>query len=198
MPAAGGRFLKENAFLVAAVLLPVAVVAFFLLATIVPRMRVPPPGHDLVFRADRPYGRMQASSSVEFEVRDGSVAAVVRPVPANTYLTRPGLLLFDHRTLDVREIAFDVPAAGEGDPPRTLPVEALAGRRVDARAKAPDGYELDTTADRSPGIVGDLFGMRRHDRKPRLVKDGRVIPLALPAEYEYTYGVYPIGWIIEP
>jgi hypothetical protein len=192
----GRRWLKENAFLVAAVALPALVVAFFVLATAIPRVSVPPPGYDLLLRADRPYGRVSAEFLVDFEVRDGAVIAVVRPVPANTFLPRTGLLLVDHRTLDVREIALDVPpAAAEGRQP--VPVDALAGRHVVADPKAPDGYAFEAQTDRSPGLVGELFGMRRSDRRPSLVKDGRVIPLVLPPEYQGSYGLSPVGWIVE-
>jgi len=197
-PTGGRRFLRENAFLVAAVALPVAVVAFFLLATAIPRMRVSPPAYDLILRADRPYERTQARFSVEFEVRDSAVTAVVGPVPFDTSLPRAGLLLFDHRTLEVREIPLDLPAGIENDQPRTVPVEALRGRRVASQAKAPDGYEFHGHRDGGPGIVGELFGMRGHGRRPALVKDGRVIPLTLPAAYQYSYGVLPVGWIVEP
>lgn len=198
MASTAGRFLRENAFLVAAVVLPLAVVGFFVVATAIPRMQVPPPAYDLVLRADRPYGRVPARATLEFDVRDGAVSAVVRPMPPNTYLPSSGLLLFDHRTLQVREIPLDVPEVQEGDAPRTIPVEALGGRRVVAETKAPDGYEFDSRTRRSPGIVGDLFGMRGQDRRPALVKDGRVIPLVLPPAYEGSYGVSPVGWIVEP
>ena len=197
-PTGGRRFLRDNAFLVAAVVLPVAVVAFFLLATAIPRMRVPPPAYDLILRADRPYEPAQAQYSVEFEVRDDAVVAVIRTVPVNTYLPRPALLLFDHRTLELREIPLQLPAVAEGDPVRTLTIEALSGRRIVSRAKAPDGYEFDARTDRGPGIVGELFGMRRHDRRATLVKDGRVIPLTLPAGYQHSYGLHPVGWVVEP
>ena len=197
MPRPSGRFLRDNAFLVAAVALPVVVVGLFLVATAVPRMRVPPPAHDLVLRAEGAYRASEGWTAVFAVGDDGTLTATVRPVPANSYQSHPGLLLFDHRTLEVRELPFDVPAVAEGDPPRTFPVAALTGRRVVAGATAPDGYEFDLRTGSSPGIVGELFGMRRSN-PPALVKGGRVVPLKLPPRFNQYYGVSPIGWIVEP
>ncbi len=45
----GRRFVRDNAFLIAAVALPLVVVGFFLLFTAIPRWTVPPPQHDLLF-----------------------------------------------------------------------------------------------------------------------------------------------------
>jgi hypothetical protein len=194
--AAGGQFLKENAFLVAAVALPVVVVGFFLLATAVPRLRVPPPQFDLLFRANRPYDGRGTAFLLEFDVRDGRVVAVVRHAPEHTYSPRPGLLIFDHRTMEVREVDVDVPPPpGKDAPPVIVPVEALADRKVVAQTRAPDGYEINTRSDGGPGIVGELFGMRRYQTRPALAREGRVIPLELPAAYEPTYGIEPIGWM---
>jgi hypothetical protein len=94
----GGGFLRKNAFLVAAVSLPVVVVGFFLLSTAIPRWLVPPPAYDLLLRSGRPYEPSGPRIAVDFYVRDGRVEAVVRPVPANTYSQLPALWLFDHRS----------------------------------------------------------------------------------------------------
>ena len=46
MEQGSGRFLRENAFLAAAVCLPLLVVVFFVLASIIPRWLVAPPAYD--------------------------------------------------------------------------------------------------------------------------------------------------------
>ena len=85
----------------------------------------------------------------------------------------------------------------EIDPPRTIVIDAFAGRRVLAQAKAPDGYELETRRHRSPGIVGELFGMGRYDQRASLVNRGRVVPIALPSPYQYQSPVYAVGWLVD-
>jgi hypothetical protein len=158
---------------------------------------VAPPAHDLLLRATGSYDQTKPRLAVEFAVRDGRVVATVRGLPANTYPQVPRLFLVDHRTLNAREIPVDLPTnLTDADPPVTVPVEALAGRRVLADAKAPDGYTLDTETYRSTGLVGDLFGMGSRGRKVSLVNRGRVISIDLPS-HEYGYGVSAVGWVLD-
>jgi hypothetical protein len=102
-------------------------------------------------------------------------------------------------TMSVREVPVELPGnLAEGDRPRTIVVDALAGRQVLTDAKAPDGYQLESRTQRGPGIVGEVFGMNRYDAEASLVNKGRVIPLALPAPYRNVYfsPVYPVGWLV--
>jgi hypothetical protein len=192
-----GRFLKENAFLVAAVSLPVVVVGFFLLASVIPRWVVAPPAYDLLLRAGGPYDQKYPRVAVDFRARNGRVEAIVRPLPPNVYPQPSALLLFDHQTMSVREISVDLPAnLAENDPPRTIVIDAFPGRQVLAQAKAPDGYELDIRSRRGPGIIGELFGMGRYDQRASLVNRGRVVPIALPSPYWSQPPAYAVGWLV--
>jgi hypothetical protein len=194
--APGGRFLRENAFLVAAVSLPIIVVGFFLIASAVPRWLVAPPAYDLLLRTTGPSDQARPPAAVDFVVRDGRVDAIVRGLPATAYPPATKLFLFDHRTLNVREVPVDLPAnLTERDPPVTVAVSALAGRRVLAEVKAPDGYEFETAKYRSTGLLGDLFGMGRRSGKVSIGKNGRVVEISLPS-HEYTYGVTAVGWVL--
>ena len=198
MASSGRGFLRDNAFLIAAATLPIVVVGFFLAASFLPRWWVPPPAYDLVLSAGRPYNQAGPRVSMEFRVHDGKVEARVRPLPLNSYPQLATLWLFEHDTSSVRQIPVNVPEdLHEGDPPRTIVVESLAGRRVVNRAKAPDGYALTTRSDRGSGLVGDLFGMHSYEQRVSLVNRGRVIPLRLPAPYEYQSPIQAVGWIID-
>lgn len=186
MPTSGPSFLRKNAFLVAAVALPVAVVALFLAFSVVPRWLVPPPTYDLLFGAGGPYDQVRPRIAVDYKVRDGRVEAVVQALPANSYPQISSLFLFDHLTAEVREIPFDLATdLSEGDPPRTITIDALPGRHVLAQSKAPDGYELDTRSTRGPGLIGDLFGMNGYQQFASLVKSGRSVRIALPSPHRY-------------
>jgi hypothetical protein len=192
----GSRFLRENAFLVAAVLLPLLVVVLFLAATAVPRWFVAPPAYDLLFRMPGSYdGRARAPLAVEIAVREGRAEATVRRVIDPAASPGPRLFLFDHKTLTARELSIDLPAVAEGDAPVTVPIRELAGRRIVAGPKAPDGYGFETGQRRGAGIVGELFGMSRYSRLS-LVKNGRTVPILLPSN-EYWYGVTAVGWVVE-
>jgi hypothetical protein len=63
------------------------------------------------------------------------------------------------------------------------------------QVKAPDGYELRTRNSHGPGLIGDLFGMRRYDGNVVLSKNGRVVPLRMPAAYRFTDTVSVVGWL---
>ena len=197
MTPGSGRFLRDNAFLVAAAALPLIVVAFFLLSTAIPRWTVPPPAYDFLLRADGGYDGPYTSVAVDFTVREGTVEATVRSTPAENYRLAARLFLFHHETMAVTEIPVALPnTLAEGDSPLTIAVDALAGRRVVAEATAPDGYRLENRSQGGSGLVGELFGMRRYGSRAALVNRGRVVPIDLPTNrYVYTSTVRAIGWL---
>jgi hypothetical protein len=189
------HFLRGNGFLVAAVALPIVVVGFFLISTAIPRWTVPPPAYDVLLRADT-YDRTPARVIVDFVVRDGQVFATARAAGEHAYPARTVLWLFDHTTLRVREIPLEVPEIAPGDPPRTFAVAALERVRVQTQPTAPDGYELRSQSHGSPGLIGDLFGMRRYRGTVSLANNGRVIPIALPPPHEHETPSL-VGWVVE-
>ena len=75
-------------------------------------------------------------------------------------------------------------------------MKELEGRRIVTTPAAPDGYRFETRSRRGPGILGDLFGMRRYDQGIVLVNRGRVVPLVPPAGHEYLSPVTALGWIV--
>jgi len=190
-------FLRNNAFLVAAVALPLLVVVFFLLASAIPRWIVAPPAYDLLLRVGKPYREKFPRVGVEFKVRGGQLEASVRPVPRDRYEQPWALFVFDHQTLNLREVRVNLPESlPEDGPSQTIVVDALAGRRILEQAKAPDGYELRRDR-RSSGLVGDLFGMRGYDPSVALVNKGRVVAIPLPSGYEYLSPVDVLGWLTD-
>ena len=195
MAFAAGRLLRDHAFVVAAAALPLLVVGVFLLSTIVPRSTVSPPAYDALLRThsyDPPVG-----VAVDFTVQDGRVHMMVQPVPTGAYPGRAHLWRFDHTTMTLREVTVELPEAlGSHEALRTVPVAALADRRVVAQPVAPDGYQLRDHTDGSPGIIGELFGMRRSGSRAALVKDGRVIPLEFPSPIRYASPTL-LAWVIE-
>ncbi len=196
MPPGPTRFLRDNVFLVAAVCLPILVVGFFLLSSAIPRWRVPAPAYDLLIRAGE-YDQTTQRVSLDVDVRDGAVQATARPVAVTLYVQRSTLWLFDHKTMKARRVPIDVPDLKEGDAPKTFPVAALAGLHVTTAPNAPDGYELRTPLDRGgAGIVGDIFGMRRHSSRVAVTNRGRVVPIDLPTPYQYYSQVHFVGWVL--
>ncbi len=192
------QFLRNNAFLMAAVALPLIVAGFFIVASAIPRWTVPPPAHDLVMRVARPFDATLTRLSVDFGVRDGLVEATVQRTPPNGYSQPWALFLFDHKTMTVREIPLRLPTTlAEGEESRTIVIDSLSGYRVSSQVTAPDGYELLSRGYRGPGLVGELFGMHRYDQSAMVGNRGRVVPIHFPSEYQYQAPVYLVGWIVE-
>src|SRR5829696_1699426 len=127
----GGRFLRDNVFLVAAVALPALVVLLFVLASAIPRWTVNGPAYDALLKAGGPYDQAFPRLAVDFTVRDGTVEAIVRALPENNYPQLASLFLFDHHSLSTRELPFELPKdLKPGDPPRTIAITIPGGRRV--------------------------------------------------------------------
>jgi hypothetical protein len=172
----------------------------------IPTWTVPLPQHDLVFRIEN-YASPPASVSIEFAVREGRLEAVALPVSrsgnpavAVPYVPRWTLMLFDHHTMQVREVPVDVPGSVPEGEVRTIPIAQLNERRVVAAGStAPDGYNLVSlnTGGSRGGIVGEIFGMnRRYRRGIAMEKDGRTIEVELPSPHAESYAtITPIGWL---
>lgn len=194
--ASPARLLRDHIFLVAAAVLPLAVVGFFLLATAVPRWTVPPPQYDLLVKAGH-YGHPLPPMLVDFIVNSDGVHAHVRPVPPNSYPQHMKLFRVDRLTGRLQEVEVNLPDGMKADDtPRDIPVESLNGQRIRTAPEAPDGYRFDTRTRRGPGLLGDIFGMRRYDPGLVLIKGGRVIALTPPPGYEYLSPVNALGWIV--
>jgi hypothetical protein len=184
---------RDNVFLLAAVALPVVVVGLFLVASAIPRWRVPPPGFDLVIQADGPY-QANAAVVVNFRVLDGRVVADVAPAPPLSSSPQPSLYLFDHATVAVREVTVHLPARlDEGETSRIVPVEALAERRVLEGSHAPDGYTFEIRSRGGSGLVGGIFGMGHYDSRAAIVHRGRVVTVPIPPPHRDS--VRLVGWL---
>jgi len=191
-PQASGR--SSSAFLIAAIALPLVVVAVFLVASAVPRWTVAAPSYDFLFRADSGYNPAANQTVVNIVVREGHVVAEVRPAQANTYPPQPALFVFDHRTLIANEVRLELPSRLEdGEASRLVPIDPLANRRVLDTANAPDGYAFSTGYQRGPGLVGELFGMNRYGARVAIEKGGRVVPIVIPDPARYS--ILPVGWL---
>jgi hypothetical protein len=194
MPTLRG-FLRDNVFLVAAVALPVLVAGFFILATAIPRWMVEAPGYDLVLSAAGGYDGTQAKIAVHFEVREGQVIATAEPIAADTYRSPSRLFVFEHQSMQVREIPLDLPRTLSPGEKREITVQGVNGRIVATGARAPDGYEFQTRGS-GGGIAGELFGMGRYRQNVAIAKDGRVVRLEMPPPYQNLYygGLTALGW----
>jgi hypothetical protein len=188
------RFLRDNAFLVAAVSLPLAVIGMFLLLTAIPKWTVAPPRFDLLLQTTE-YDRTNSPISVELFVRGQALQARLRVVKEG-HVPRVRLWRFDHATLSAREVPMNLPTPAGGDDVQTVVVDALRGRRIVTDANAPDGYQMRTPDGGGPGVIGEIFGMRRNGQPAAVVNRGRVVPLEIPTANRFQAPAF-VGWVLD-
>lgn len=192
-----GQLLRKNAALTVGILLPVAVVVFFLLATYIPRLLVDPPRYDFLYVQDYSYSNPPSRWRYEIDV-DPSRKLRVRAflVEPDKYLRRHRLFLYEHLSNSVREISLAVPETAE-DAPAGIIVEVpeLSDEVIDSSRVAPDGYEL---AERGRG-GGNLVGLfyRRSRRGLAISKNGASVAVSSGDDFNW-YGVRFLGWIVAP
>lgn len=189
--------------LVAGIVLPVLLVAGFLVLQGAPRVLGEPPGHDFLVVGVRYEPQRAGAYRLSFEVRDERLHLRMAPLESATDLTGRQLRLFRYSAAEnaFSEVGFELP----GDP-ETLeqPVSRILGEtsslRLDKSLRSPDGYLFEYTGYRNRGgLLGELFGMgRRHDSQYALSRDGAWFPLPEPDGERYYYGneLDFLGWIV--
>jgi hypothetical protein len=191
-----GKLLRENAALVIGVLLPAAVVVFFLLATYIPRLLVDPPQYDFLFAQDHNYSNQQSRWRYEIDVDSERKLRVRAFLTApDKYAPRARLFLYEHSSGNVREISLPLPETAEdAEAGVVVEVPEFSNQVIDSRRVAPDGYEL-VESRRGRDLLGLFY--RRSRRGLAIGKNGAVV--AVPSGNDFNW--YParfLGWIVTP
>lgn len=191
------KYMRQNPMIAAGILLPLVIVVFFVFATAIPKFLVEPPAHDFLFTVPENRGSKPAIE-LRFDVVDNRLR--VRLFKTNlAYRSVARLYLFDHETLDVREITIDVPNDPETfEEADEIDVAEFAKRPISTERKAPDGYEIRQPRYRNGNLMTALFGGNRRNRLS-IHKSGAVIDVPDPANnaYYYYYNVNFIGWLTD-
>jgi hypothetical protein len=190
-------FLRENMMIVVSIALPLLVVIFFALASVLPRMYSTPPEYDLLLSHQ---GRSTAKSSpvkISLTVNDGQLNAMVVKTEGTSYENSPRLFRYDHLTGEVVEIDIQLPGnIAELADGAKIPIPELAGQKISEALRAPDGYEFRGNR-RGGGFMTELFGGSRYRTDVSIAKKGVAIRIRLP-ESDYWYSsVRLVGWVIE-
>ena len=192
-----GRLFRENAALAIGILLPVAVVVFFLLATYIPRLLVDPPQYDFLFAHDYSYGSQRSPWRYEIDVgseRKLRVRAFLND--PDKYAPRARLFLYERLNGKVREISLSLPETGEdAEAGFVVEVPEFSNQIIDTSRVAPDGYEF---VDARRGSGGLLRLFYRGSRKgPAIRKNGAVVSVPSGNGF-HGYGARFLGWIVSP
>jgi hypothetical protein len=191
------KSLRDNAALVAGILLPVLVVILFLLSSWVPRLFVDPPQYDFLYSEDNSY--YGNSSPWRYNISlDAQNHLLVKAFSAKPDVYTPGarLFLFEHADGNVREISLPAPESSEGgEEGIVVEVPEFRNQFIDPNRISPDGYSLVDNTRGSRGLFGLFYSGGR--RSLAITKNGAVYEAAQGGE-QYWYGARLIGWIVPP
>ena len=189
-------FLRKNMMIVVSIALPLLVVLFFALASILPGLYSTPPAHDLLLSFQ---GRATSKASqvrINLSVVDGHLKAVTSPLDNVYYDNYPRLFRYHHVSGEISEISIPVPDnIADLKDGTEIPIPELAEVRVSDKLRAPDGYEFGGGR-RGGGFIMEMFGGSRNRNDVRISKNGAVIRVRLPtSDYWYNDARF-VGWVL--
>ena len=196
------QFVRDNLAIVAAIVLPLVLVALFALSSLVVNRVVADPQYDFLiatnyyggsneaFYFDAVQNRLKISYSFPVQVngnyQNGNISRLWRVrVPAMT----------------VEEISLVPPPRGKDNADgQRVPIEiaGVSELHVLSTQPAPDGYTFQQSYDYyNTNLMRDLFGTgSRTEQVPAIVKDGRAVPVRnLGGALYRAYNAHFIGWI---
>jgi hypothetical protein len=190
-------FLRENLMIVVSIALPLLVVVFFALASLLPRLYSTPPGFDLLLSLQDRSTAKTSPVMISLVVKEEKLRAIVVKADNPNYTNYPRLFRYDHLTGKVSEINIPIPEnSDELDEGSEIPVPGFENLRVSDALQAPDGYEFRGRR-RGGGLMTELFGGSRYRTDVSIAKNGAIVRVHLP-ESDYWYNnVRLVGWVIE-
>lgn len=176
--------------------LPVLVVVLFAAATFVPRLYTDPPAHDLLVTVEYGDSSRLLPVKVLLGIEGSRVVARVARLGQYEQGYLPRLYRYSHQSGSVREINIPLPqeieALGNGE---EIPIPELQGVGISSELVAPDGYEFRGRSGRG-GLLMDVFGAARDNRRITVAKNGAVVRIRLPESNYGYYGARFLGWVV--
>ena len=193
-------WIRNNLVLVAGIVLPVLLVAAFLVLQSVPGVAPPPPEHDFVVAAYYHSAGTPQDHEFKFEVRDGRLHGIVVPADGSGRRDpmRVNLFRYVARENRIREIDWNPPGGLAAlETPLEFEVGGLAGVALDPASQSPDGYRLEWSGYRSHGLLGELFGFGRRPSQWVLKKGDQQfeLPPFEPLQYYGHNQLVFLGWV---
>ena len=184
------QFIKENFALVLGISLPLLLVVLFWVATIIPKMMVEPPTHDLIFVANHYGQNAHPNGTLRFGVEDGKLRAVFWE-DNEKYRPYPNLYYFDVETESTHEITVVIPADVENA--QTVEIPEAAQYVLSNKTLSPDGYKFDNSY---RGHHGFLFLYSNSQCHAKIEKNGRVMKIPSTGT-RHSGNAQFLGWVIE-
>lgn len=199
------KFVRNNLVLLIGILLPVLLVAGFLILAHLPRALVDPPRHDFLVVGYRYDYQQLRNFFLGFEVRKGKLTATITPKEdRKSYHAQERASLYRYRAADnsFEEISYELPD-GVDELTRQLnfAVAEAAQLTLDKRSRSPDGFTFEFRGySGSGGLLGGLFGIGHHSGSDYVLrKDSAAFelpPPVTPAQYYYGQNLVFLGWVV--
>lgn len=191
------NFLRENLMIVVSIALPLLVVIFFALASVLPGLYSTPPAYDLLLSLQDRSTAKTSPVKISLVVEAEKLKALVVKSDNPGYEQNPRLFRYDHLSGEVVEVSIPLPAniidMNEGF---EIPIPGFAQLRISDALRAPDGYEFRGRR-RGGGLMTELFGGSRNRTDVSISKNGAIIRINLPASDYWYNDVRLVGWVID-
>lgn len=195
------RFVKENPALAAGIGLPVLLVIFFTLATLIPKWTVAPPQYDLIFTV-QDYQCIGGEAKANFDYLSGKIKAKYSyPKKENNYANcndNQYIYRFNAKNMISREITFELPARKDGVHDwQQFEIAELKNLQIDNNPIAPDGYRFSAKDGYHSGGWFPFGGHHSYNGM-NISKNGRAIDLTpINRERYYSYNdIRFLGWVV--
>jgi hypothetical protein len=185
------ELLKRNATLVVGVSLPVLLVFLFWVATVIPKMTVPDPQHDLIFTADHFDYNARVNGMVRFDIKDGKVRGTFHADNLRNNFNTPRIYYFDVSAGSTHEITLDIP--GNLQDGTQLNISEAEAYTLSNKSIAPDGYSFDGSY---TGGGGFFFFDRGYRYRGTIKREGRTIRIPTQGQ-NYHGNLQFLGWVLE-
>lgn len=194
MSRSSGKFIQDNAFLIAGLVLPFLLIILFAIARILPAETVPDPQYKALYALQPYYGSGafvfdvtgEGKLSIEFK-RNPSPSGY----PPDVRLEETTLYLFDGAKNEVKSFDLQPPKPSEENPEQTYTVSDLTNLTLRS-GDAPDGYTYRPEGYSRSSLITDIFSYNSHQIPAAIIKNGRAIPLKKDTRYgNLTF----IGWV---
>jgi hypothetical protein len=188
--------LRKNLMIVVSIALPLLVILFFALASVLPGLYTTPSAYDFLLTLQGVATAKSTRVRIDLTVIGGQVKAVASQTDGSHYDNYPRLFRYHHLTGEVTEISIPIPESISGlDGGSEIPIPELAGLRISDKLRAPDGYEFSGSR-RGGGFVTELFGGSRKQNDVRISKNGAVVRVRLPTSDSWYNGARFVGWVL--
>lgn len=192
------KFIKENIAIVAAIILPLILAAVFMISSGISSATIPDPKHDFfitsnyynpeysTFRIDVVNDRIVVAYQPERKNEQGYTPA--RSIPKLWRVRVPAM--------SIEEIALIEPADKKATSINIPGVTDIPVRNVQP---APDGYEFMNSYYYGGNVMTEIFAdSSRRNSGVAIRNKGRVIPVKVPSNEQWSYSAEFVGWVIDP